>query len=176
MFCSDYSLLTCLGCNQFLCWVRHSTSVSSPGTLLSFVLLNLVIYWASLLGYHANTSTCLSSKLSSWYYQRKLFLLQCFLLIPSVQFSSAPQSCLTLCNPMDCSTPGFPIHHQLPGLAQAHVHQLSDAIQPTLPLHPLLPLPSIFLRVRVFSSESVLCNKWPKYWSFSFRSILPMSI
>ena len=57
-----------------------------------------------------------------------------FTLFVSVQFSSAPQSCPTLCSPMDCSTPGFPIHHQLPGLAQAHVHQLSDAIQPSHPL------------------------------------------
>ena len=168
MFCSNYSLLTCLGHNQFLCWVRRSTSISSPGTLLSFVLMNLVIYWASLLGYHANTSTCLSSKLSSWYYRRKFFLLQCFLLISSVQFNSVPQSCPTLCHPIDCSTPGFSIHHQLPGLAQAHVHRLSDAIQPSLPLRPLLVLPSIFPRVRVFSSESVLGIKWPKYWSFSF--------
>ena len=51
-----------------------------------------------------------------------------------VQFSSVTQLCLTLCNPMDCSTPGFPLHHQLPELAQTHVHQVSDAIQPSHPL------------------------------------------
>ncbi|MEQ4767778.1 hypothetical protein ABN071_21555, partial [Providencia rettgeri] len=52
------------------------------------------------------------------------------------------QSCLTLCNPMDCSTPGFPVHHQLPELAQTHVHRVSDAIQPS---HPLLsPSPPTF--------------------------------
>ena len=49
----------------------------------------------------------------------------------SVQFSSVAQSCWTLCNPMDCSTPGFPVHHQLPELAQTHVHWLGDAIQPS---------------------------------------------
>ena len=76
---------------------------------------------------------------------------------------------------MDCSTPGFPIHHQLPGLAQAHVHQLSDAIQPTLPLHPLLPLPSIFLRVRVFSSESVLCISGQTIEASASASVLPMN-
>ena len=50
------------------------------------------------------------------------------------QFSSVAQSCPTLCDPMDCSTPDFPIHHQLPELAQTHVHQVSDAIQPSHPL------------------------------------------
>ena len=52
----------------------------------------------------------------------------------SVQFSSVAQSCLTLCDPMDCSTPGFPVHHLLPDLAQTHVHQVHDAIQPSHPL------------------------------------------
>jgi len=52
----------------------------------------------------------------------------------SVQFGSVPQSCPALCNPMDCSTPGFPVHHQLPELAQTHVHRVGDAIQPSHPL------------------------------------------
>ena len=52
----------------------------------------------------------------------------------SVQFSSVAQLCLTLCDPMDCSTPGFPVHHQIPELAQTHVHRVSDAIQPSHPL------------------------------------------
>ena len=52
----------------------------------------------------------------------------------SVQFSSVAQSCPTLCDPMDCSRPGFPVHHQLTELAQTHVHQVSDAIQPSHPL------------------------------------------
>ena len=57
-------------------------------------------------------------------------------LLFQVYFRSVTQSCPTLCNPRDCSTPGFPVHHQLPELAQAHVHWVSDAIQPS---HPLLP-------------------------------------
>ena len=57
----------------------------------------------------------------------------------SVQFSSVAHSCPTVCDPMDCSTPGFPVHHQLPELAQTHVHQVSDAIQPSYPL--LSPFP-----------------------------------
>ena len=73
---------------------------------------------------------------------------------PSVQFSS--QSCPTLCNPMDCSLPGFPVHHHSPKLAQTHIHQVSDAIQTSHPLSSLLLLPSIFPSIRVFSNESVL--------------------
>ena len=73
---------------------------------------------------------------------------------------------------MDCSTPGFPVHHQLPELAQTHVHRVSDAIQPSHPLSLLLLLPSIFPTIRVFSNESVIRIRWPKYWSFSF-SISP---
>ena len=56
------------------------------------------------------------------------------------QFSSVAQSCLTLCKPMDYSTPGFPAHHQLPELTQTHVHHVGDVIQPSLPLlSPSLP-------------------------------------
>ena len=59
--------------------------------------------------------------------------------LSSVQFSSVAQSCPTLCNPIDCSTPGFPVHHQLPEFTQTHVHWVSDAIQPS---HPLIPFSS----------------------------------
>ena len=86
----------------------------------------------------------------------------------SVQFSSVTQSCTTLCDPMDCSTPVLPVHHQFPECTQIHVHRVSDAIQPSHPLSSLLLQPSIFPRIRVFSSELVLHIRWPKYWSFSF--------
>ena len=84
-----------------------------------------------------------------------------------IQLSSVAQSCLTLCDPMDFSMPGLPVLHHLPELAQTHVHWVSDAIQPSHPLLSLLLLPSIFPSIRVFSSESVLWIRWPKYWSFS---------
>ena len=80
--------------------------------------------------------------------------------ICEVQFSSVAQSCPTLCDPMDCSTPGFPVHHQLLEFTHAHVHWVSDAIQPS---HPLLLSPSVFPSIRVFSNESALCIRWPKY-------------
>ena len=82
----------------------------------------------------------------------------------SVQFSSVTQSCPTLCDPMDCSTPGFPAHHQFQELAQTHVHWVGDATQPS---HPLLLLPTIFPSIRIFSNESALHIRCPKYWSFS---------
>ena len=82
------------------------------------------------------------------------------------QFSR--QSCPTLCCPMDCSRPGFPLHHQLPEI----VHQVGDVNQPSHPLLSLSPPTPIFPSILVFSSESVLCIGWPKYWSFSF-SIRP---
>ena len=72
---------------------------------------------------------------------------------------------------MNCSTPGFPVHHQLPEFTQTHVHRVSDAIQPSILCRFLFP-PSIFPSIRVFSNESVLRVRWPKYWSFSF-SISP---
>ena len=77
-----------------------------------------------------------------------------------------------LCDPMDCSTPSFPVHHQLPKLAQNHIHRVSDAIQPSHPLSSPSPPPSVFPSIRVFSNESVLPIRWPKYWSFRF-SISP---
>ena len=88
------------------------------------------------------------------------------------KFSSVAQSCPTLRNSMDCSMPGFPVHHQLPQLTQTHVHPVGDAIQPFNCCHPLLLPPLIFPSIRVFSNESALCIRWPKCWSFSF-SISP---
>ena len=89
-----------------------------------------------------------------------------------LQFSSAAQSCPTLCNPMDCSTLGLPVHHQLLESTQIHVRWVGDAIHHLILYHLLLFPPSIFPSIRVFSSESALCIRWPKYWSFSF-SISP---
>ena len=68
---------------------------------------------------------------------------------------------------MDCNTPGLSVHHQLPELAQTHVHRVGDSIQPSHPLSPLLLMPSIFPSIRVFSNESVIHIRWSKYWSFS---------
>ena len=77
-----------------------------------------------------------------------------------------------LCNPMDCSTPCFPVHHQLLEFFQTHVIELVMPFNHLILCHPLFLLPSIFPSIRVFSKDSGLCIKWPKNWSFSF-SISP---
>ena len=87
-------------------------------------------------------------------------------------FSSVAELCLTLCDPMNCSTTGFPVNHQLPEPTQIHVHCVSDAIQPSHPLSSASLPPSVFPSIRIFSNESVLHIRWPQYWSFSF-SISP---
>ena len=71
---------------------------------------------------------------------------------------------------MDCSIPGFPIHHQLPEFTLTHIHWVGGAIQSSHPLSS--PSPSVFPSIKVFTNESVLGIRWPKYWSFSF-SISP---
>ena len=89
-----------------------------------------------------------------------------------LQFSSVAQSCPTLCNPTDCSTPVLPVHHQSQSLLKL---TSIESVMPSSHLNlcrPLLLLPSIFPSIRVFSNESVLHIRWPKYWSFSF-SISP---
>ena len=88
-----------------------------------------------------------------------------------IQFSSVAQSCPTLCDPMNCSTPGFSVHHHLPEFTQTHVHRVGDAIQSSHPLSspsPPAPNPS---QHQSFSNESTLHMRWPKYWSFSFNII-----
>ena len=87
----------------------------------------------------------------------------------SFSFNSVAQSCPSLCDPMDCSTPGLPVHSQLPEVTQTHVHRVRNVIQPSHPLFSPSPSASIFPSIRVFSSESVLSTRWTKYWSFSFR-------
>ena len=94
-------------------------------------------------------------------------------LTSSIYCYSATHSCLIFCNPMDCSTPGFPVLYHFPEFAQTHVHWVSDAIPHLVLCCPLL-LPSLFPSIRVFSSELALCIRWPKKWSISF-SISPFN-
>ena len=90
---------------------------------------------------------------------------------------SVTQSCLTLCDPMDCSTPGFPVHHQLPELAQTHVHRVSAAIQPS---HPLLsPTPPAFNLSQLRGLFQWLCSSHWKGQSLgasASASVLPLNI
>ena len=88
------------------------------------------------------------------------------------QLSSVAQSCPTLCDPMNRSTPGLPVQHQLLESTQTHVHWIGDAIQPSHLLSSPSPMPPIPPSIRVLSNESTLRKRWPKYWCFSF-SISP---
>ena len=100
------------------------------------------------------------------------YLFFCDWVFSSVQFSSVAQSCPTLCDPMNHSTPGLPVHHQLPEFTQTRP---IESVMPSSDLilcPPLLLLPPIPPSIRVFSNESTLRMRWPKYWSLSF-SISP---
>ena len=86
----------------------------------------------------------------------------------SVQFSSVAQSCPTLCDPMTCSMPGLPVHYNSRSSLRL---TFIESVMPSNHLilcHPLLLLPSIFFRIRVFSNELIFLIRWPKYCSFSF--------
>ena len=100
-----------------------------------------------------------------------LLTLDSYLLAQSyiIQFSSVAQSCPTLCDPMNRSTPGLPVHHQLPEFTHTHIHRVSDAIQTSHPLSSPSPPALNLSQHRVFSNESILHIRWPKYWSFSFN-------
>ena len=91
----------------------------------------------------------------------------------SVQFSSVIQSCPTFCNPMDCSIPGFPFHHQFLEPIQTHVHRVNNAINNLILCCPLLLLPSIFPSIKVFSNESFLCINGQSIGISASASVLP---
>ena len=100
--------------------------------------------------------------------QQQKLIWAVWVLTPKVRFSSVAQSCPTLFDPMDCSMPGLPVHHQLPELFEL---MSIESVMQSRHLNlccPLLLMPSIFPSIRVFSSESALRIRWPKYWSFSF--------
>ena len=90
-------------------------------------------------------------------------------IVPQAQLSSVTQLFPTLCDPMNHSTPGLPVHHQFLEFTQTHVHWVGDAINHLILCHPLFLLPSIFPSIRVFSTESAFHISWPKYWSFGFN-------
>ena len=103
-----------------------------------------------------------SNHLILWSFQKQSIQMR------SLTVCLVTQSCPTLCDPMDCITPGFPVHHQLPELVQTHVLWVGDAIQPSHPLSSPSPPSFSLSSIRVFSNESVLHIRWLKYWSFSY--------
>ena len=114
------------------------------------------------------TMSYMKDILYTWNYLSVNFEMFTIWCLSSVQSLSRVQ----LCDPMNRSTPGLPVYHQLPEFTQTHVHRVSDAIQPSHPLSSPSPPAPIPPSIRVFSNESTLRMRWPKYWSFSF-SIIP---
>ena len=97
-------------------------------------------------------------------------------IVISVQLSSFAQSCPTLCNPINCSSQASLSITNSRSLLKLMSIELVMSFNHLILCHPLLLLPSIFPNIRVFTIESALCIRWPKYWSFSFTSVLPMNI
>ena len=95
---------------------------------------------------------------------------------PHILFSSVAQPCLTFCNPMDCSTPGFPVLHNLPEFAQTHVHLVSDAIQPSYPLLHPFPLPSVFPSMGIFPVSWLFVSGGQSIGASASASVLPMNV
>ena len=142
-------------------WWKKSKITWTDGEIYHVLVLEESILWKWLFYTKQSINSKQSLSNYQWYFSQN-----------SVLYSSVAQLCWTLCNPMDCSTPGLPVHHQLPELVQTHAYWVNDAIQPSHPLSSSSPPTSIFPSIRVFSNESALCKRWPKYWSFSF-SISP---
>ena len=125
-----------------------------------------VVSWQLSAGFHCGTCLWLLSWGPPFSHINRHFIdfYEYYFCPPCFQFSSVAQSCLTLCDAMNCSTPGLPVHHQLLEFTQIRVW-VGDAIQPSHPLSSLLILPPISPSIRVFSNESTLHMRWPKYWS-----------
>ena len=141
-------------------WVCHMTSIADSGTAC---VKDLAYGHAGIAGRQGGWNTEKTKRVISFYlfHCRRQGL--CLLIF---QFSSVTQSSPALCDPMDCRTPGFLVHHQFLELTQTYVHQVSDAVQPSHPLSS--PSPAFNLSsIRVFSNESALRIRWPKYQSFS---------
>ena len=145
---------------------RPSCGLQDPGSQLDSKVLMYLTAWHAAMPLKITWGNFTSSSTNSF---KDNVLLVC---VCSVQFSSAAQLCPTLYNPMNCSRAGLPVHHQLPEFNQTHVHWVGDAIQPSHPLLSPFPPAPIPPSIRVFSNESTLRMRWPKYWSFSF-SIIP---
>ena len=107
--------------------------------------------------------------LEMWLVQPKTWILISF------SFSSVSQLCPTLCDPMNCSTPGLPVHHHSRGLPKLMSIELVMPSNHLILCNPLLLLPSIFPRIRVFSNESALCIRWPRIGVSASTSVLPVN-
>ena len=126
-------------CLNHLVWLKHTTYILTVGTFHSLQLQTFDVYKFKWEVFFFCWGTVDLKFVSFKYTEKVIQIYQ----LSSVQFISVAQSCLTLCDPMNCSTPGLPVHHQLPEFTQTHVHWVSDAIQPSHPLSsPSPPAPN----------------------------------
>ena len=136
--------------------------------LVSFIkmIMSMCLLWFSYFVPHGFTN--FPKLLYTWFHFHSYIIFHSIFFWLLIQFSSVTQSCPILCDPRNRSTPGLPVHHQLPEFIQTHV---IESVMPSSHLilcRPLLLLPPIPPSIRVFSSESTLRMRWPEYWSFSF--------
>ena len=129
--------------------------------ILSWVLKGLGMESWFIIGYCSDLTKCQSKSSHCMWFSHRTRRVSGF-----IKFNLVTQSCPTLYDPMESSMPGFPVHHQLPELTQTHVHWVGDASYHLIFCRPLFFPPSIFPSIRVFSNESVLHIRWPKYWEF----------
>ena len=171
-------MCVCVLVTQSCLTLCYPMGCSPPGSLVHEILQARILEWVAISFSRLWERSLLNNILFfSWkefttFYNFFIFLsdkdIQEHIII-NIQFSSVAQSCPTLCNPMNRSTPGLPVHHQLPESTQTHVHWVHDAIQPFHP-HPHPSPPALNLsQHQGFSNESALRIRWPKYWSFSFN-------
>ena len=155
---------------------EHPVSCIEPGLMISFTYGNIHVsmLFSQIIPRFPSPTESKSLFFTSGFHN---LLIHFLLALIVYNCCSVTKSCPTLCNPMDGSTPGFSVLHHLPELSQTHVHSVGDAIQPSYPLSPscFLFLLSIFCNIRVFSSESALHIRWPKYWTSASASVLPMN-
>ena len=159
-FCWHFLLLL----SEWLDCFIYTDLVPFLWTLFVSILLLLCVSWENCFPILFLDMPC--------YPRDKLLIFVLIIAFVNFRFSSVAQLCPTLCEPMNRSTPGLPVHHQLPEFTQAHIHRVSDASSHLILCHSLLLLPLIPPSIKVFSNESTRRMRWAKYWSFSF-SIIP---
>ena len=139
--------------------------------LIKYILIHIDLYVCI---YFIQREICIYTFICAYKIYKFVFVYILFPFISIIsQFSSVTQSSPTPCDSMNRSTPGLPVHHKLLEYTQTHAHQVGDAIQPSHPLSPPSPPAPIPPSIRLFSNESILCMRWPKYWSSASASVLP---
>ena len=160
-----------------LIFVYWSYILQPCWTYLLVLIVCICVYVYFLRNFHTKDHVIYKKDYLTSFFQCGCLLCLVSFLISSIQFSSVAQSCPTLCNPMDCSTPGFPVHHQLPEFSQTHVHQVGDAIQPSYPLSsPSPPAFNLSQHQGLFQMSQFFASGGQSIGVSASASVLPMNI